>query len=273
MGAVEKILGGPAEGEGSADADNEKKQLRKRKLTAKFLGHLTARIEGMKQVCKLDSKQVRLLEIAARGAVNESLRKGRKQYKDAVIGNELDTDFAVFLVGDTIHIGRRYQFTFLEEEPVWKQTLARVLTKEQLEKHRQNFNQQLRYQRTTALYAVAAKAEDAVAITQTQRQKLVALVDESLGDRRIVIGSRRLGTMCLAVAALNIEESKFAAILDEKQMVVFKKVKEEIDNDGLLTIRPLLLALDGSKPLDELRKLMESTRLAKATAEGVDDDD
>ncbi len=238
--------------QGENAATRIKQELETQKSIAARRMHLI--IAEMERTCELSEKQIRQLQIAVNGTVSNFIRakeiERKKQWRElglpgipAADDEELEPYDAEpeeedlepapngrIMIGA---FGQTYnQYPAIEEAEIWKNTLRKVLTNEQLEKYTSVVNDRMDNSQRAAVGRFIANADRKLILAATQREQLFRLVDQSFGEQ--LAKSERTGLNMMEInmfiglgrrpddASAPINRELVSAILTDRQMEEWK---------------------------------------------------
>lgn len=201
------------------DEQKKKATERAKKLESKKLARrLAMRIHEMKKVCGLSDRQVRRLQLAAKGAIKNELNgfeKRLERVRQLMVGGFVEADVIVEEVkeqpkpknGDgpksksqyqdkevaafVEEVGRMYNpfdmmmvgqsISPVEQQEFWKTQIEKTLKPDQREKYTRFLNARKQLKRRATVMKIVVGLDAKLLLTTDQRQKMETLIDAQLG--------------------------------------------------------------------------------------------
>ncbi len=164
-------------------------------------------VDEIHRVCDLDDSQLKKLRFAAKGAVSKYIAKIEKQQNDMYrrqFGEAWDRDdeednkkaddenaaLNRQVMVERVFATSIYSSYPVENEKIWKDNFAKVLTSEQTAKYKAAMAERQKFQRSAAVHSFIARIDKQLLLTTQQRDTITKLIDEKFGDKIALQGNR-----------------------------------------------------------------------------------
>ncbi len=182
------------------------------------------KIDSVIRVAGLGKVQSQKLQLAAKGDLNRFYRDidvVRKETKGLNIQNQQDAQKAWEIVSP---LQQRLAKGLLQEGSLFQKVLDSVLQPEQEEQYEEYLEKQNAARRRAVIRVTIADIERMAPLLNQQRQQLIRLLDSKKPPQKVPNGyTPYLGYIMLT----RIKPEELEEIMDEAQLKVFKKVKQQ----------------------------------------------